>query len=67
MAPEMAAFAAALGFRFRAHAIGGDLTLNDEVTEFGWFAVDRLPADIIPQHVRRIHDAVPETGEVVMA
>jgi 8-oxo-dGTP pyrophosphatase MutT (NUDIX family) len=52
---------------FRAHATGGNLALNDEVTEFGWFAPDHLPADLIPQHVRRIHDAVPETGEVVVA
>ena len=52
---------------FRAHAAGGELALNDEVTEFGWFAPDRLPEDIIPQHVRRIHDAAPTTGEVVVA
>jgi 8-oxo-dGTP pyrophosphatase MutT (NUDIX family)/ubiquinone/menaquinone biosynthesis C-methylase UbiE len=51
---------------FRAHATGGELALNDEVTEFGWFAPDRLPEDIIPQHIRRIHDAAPATGEVVV-
>jgi 8-oxo-dGTP pyrophosphatase MutT (NUDIX family)/ubiquinone/menaquinone biosynthesis C-methylase UbiE len=52
---------------FRAHAAGGELALNDEVTEFGWFAPDRLPEDIILQHVQRIHDAAPETGDVVVA
>ncbi len=51
---------------FRAHAAGGELTLNDEVTEFGWFALDRLPEDIISQHVRRIHDAAPTEGEVIV-
>jgi 8-oxo-dGTP pyrophosphatase MutT (NUDIX family)/ubiquinone/menaquinone biosynthesis C-methylase UbiE len=52
---------------FRAHATGGDLTLNAEVTEFGWFDPDHLPHDLIPQHVQRIHHAAQETLTVVIA
>jgi 8-oxo-dGTP pyrophosphatase MutT (NUDIX family) len=52
---------------FRAHAAGVELALNDEVTEFGWFAPGHLPEDLIPQHVRRVHDAARETDEVVVA
>ncbi len=52
---------------FRARATGGELALNDEVTEFGWFAPDHLPEDLIPLIARRVHDAAPATGEVVVA
>ena len=52
---------------FRAHTTSGELTLNDEVTEFDWFAPDHLPEDIISQHIRRVHDAAPAMGEVVVA
>jgi 8-oxo-dGTP pyrophosphatase MutT (NUDIX family) len=51
---------------FRARAAGGVLTLNPEVTEFGWFAPDHLPQDIIAQQVRRIRDALQETQDVVI-
>jgi 8-oxo-dGTP pyrophosphatase MutT (NUDIX family) len=52
---------------FRAHATGGALTLNAEVTEFGWFDPDHLPQDLIPQHVQRIHNAAQETLTIVIA
>jgi 8-oxo-dGTP pyrophosphatase MutT (NUDIX family) len=52
---------------FRAQATGGELTLNAEVTEFGWFDPGQLPEDIIPQHVQRIQDAAVPTREVVIA
>jgi 8-oxo-dGTP pyrophosphatase MutT (NUDIX family)/ubiquinone/menaquinone biosynthesis C-methylase UbiE len=52
---------------FRARATGGELALNDEVTEFGWFAPDRLPEDLIPLIAQRVRDAARETGEVVVA
>jgi 8-oxo-dGTP pyrophosphatase MutT (NUDIX family)/ubiquinone/menaquinone biosynthesis C-methylase UbiE len=52
---------------FRAHATGGNLTLNAEVTEFGWFDPDHLPQDLTPQHVKRIHDAAQETATIVIA
>jgi 8-oxo-dGTP pyrophosphatase MutT (NUDIX family) len=52
---------------FRARATAGNLVLNPEVTEFGWFPPDQLPVDIIPHHIRRVHDAARETGGVVIA
>ncbi len=52
---------------FRAHATDGDLTLNDEVTEFGWFAPHHLPENLLPRHAQRIHDAARETQTVVIA
>jgi 8-oxo-dGTP pyrophosphatase MutT (NUDIX family) len=51
---------------FRAKPTGGALTLNAEVTEFGWFDPDHLPEDLIPQHVQRIRDAIDETEAVVI-
>jgi len=42
---------------FRCKALGGQLTLNEEVTEFGWFESDNLPPDLLPYHVVRIRDA----------
>jgi len=52
---------------FRAHISGGNLALTDEVTEFGWFAPDHLPQDLIAYHAQRIHDAAGETQTVVIA
>ena len=52
---------------FRARSIGGALTLNAEVTEFGWFDPEHLPQDLIPQHVQRISDAIDEANTVVIA
>ena len=52
---------------FRAKVVGGVLTLNAEVTEFGWFDPDHLPEALIPQHVQRVRDAVHETQTVVIA
>lgn len=52
---------------FRARPSGGTLTLNAEVTEFGWFDPGQLPEDLIPQHVRRIRDTISETAAVVIA
>lgn len=45
---------------FRCSILGGELTLNEEVTEFGWFNPQHLPDDIIPQHKIRISDAVAQ-------
>jgi 8-oxo-dGTP pyrophosphatase MutT (NUDIX family) len=52
---------------FRAHATGGALTLNAEVTEFGWFDPDHLPQDLIPQHVQRVHNAAQDPPTIVIA
>ena len=42
---------------FRCRATGGELTLNDEVTEFGWFHPQDLPDDLIMFHAERILEA----------
>ncbi len=39
---------------FRCRVTGGKLTLNDEVTEFGWFDPQNLPDDLLPFHGERI-------------
>ena len=39
---------------FRCRVLGGELTLNDEVTEFGWFYPQALPDDLIMFHKERI-------------
>jgi len=45
---------------FRCRVTGGTLTLNDEVTEFGWFAPKRLPSDLIAYHRERILPAAAD-------
>lgn len=45
---------------FRCKILDGELTLNDEVTEFGWFDPHHLPPDLIMHHEERILDALPE-------
>ena len=52
---------------FRSKPTAGALTLNAEVTEFGWFDPGHLPEDLIPKHVQRIRDAIDETETVVIA
>ena len=42
---------------FRCRVTGGELTLNDEVTEFGWFDPQDLPDDLILFHGERILEA----------
>ncbi len=42
---------------FRCKRLGGELTLNEEVTEFGWFNPHNLPADLLMHHKIRILDA----------
>lgn len=43
---------------FRCKILGGKLTLNEEVTEFGWFDPHRLPDDMLVHHKIRILDAL---------
>ena len=43
---------------FRCKILGGELTLNEEVTEFGWFNPHRLPDDMLKHHKIRILDAL---------
>lgn len=43
---------------FRCRTLGGQLTLNDEVSEFCWCDPHRLPPDLIMYHEERILDAL---------
>ena len=44
---------------FEVTAISGELTLNNEVTEFGYFTWDTIQQlDIMPHHLERIEDAL---------
>jgi 8-oxo-dGTP pyrophosphatase MutT (NUDIX family) len=47
-----------LAFVFLCRVVGGTLGVTNETTEFGWFAPDALPTDIVPTHPQRIDDAV---------
>ena len=43
---------------FEAEVVGGELTLSDETTEFGYFAIDELDRmDLMEHHVQRVRDA----------
>jgi len=42
---------------FRCKVVGGKLTLNDEVTEFGWFNPQNLPDDLLLYQDQRVSDA----------
>ncbi|MFQ5576840.1 MAG: NUDIX domain-containing protein [Anaerolineae bacterium] len=42
---------------FRCRIVDGTLTLNEEVTEFGWFDPHHLPPDLLLNHRQRILDA----------
>ncbi len=47
-----------VSFSFEAKVIGGELSLSDETTEFGYFSVDELGAlDLLEHHRQRIADA----------
>jgi hypothetical protein len=43
---------------YLGRVLGGSLMLNEEVTEFGWFDPNHLPADLMPTHDQRIRDAL---------
>ncbi len=44
---------------FEVERVDGELTLNNEVTEFGWFTWEEIQQlDIMPHHLERIEDAL---------
>jgi 8-oxo-dGTP pyrophosphatase MutT (NUDIX family) len=47
---------------FVCREVGGVLRVSDETTEFGYFAPDALPSDIVSTHVERILDSVAARG-----
>lgn len=47
-----------LVFTFVCRIIGGSLVLTEESDQTAYFQVDSLPANTLPKHVERIHDAL---------
>ncbi len=48
-----------VSFSFEAEVIGGELSLSDETTEYGYFSVNELDAvDLLEHHRQRIEDAM---------
>ena len=53
-----------VAFTFEVEVTGGELTLSDETTEFGYFAVDKLDGlDLMEHHIPRIQDAAANRAE----
>lgn len=47
-----------VAFSFEAEAIGGELSLSDETTEYGYYSLDELKRmDLMEHHLERIIDA----------
>ena len=48
-----------VAFSFEAQAIGGELSLSDETTEYGYYSVDEMKQlDMMEHHLERIVDAL---------
>ena len=51
-----------VAFSFEAEAIGGELGLSDETTEYGYYSLDEMKQmDLMEHHLERIIDA--QTGQ----
>ena len=47
-----------VAFSFEAEAIGGELTLSDETTDYGYYSLDEMKQmDMMEHHLERITDA----------
>lgn len=51
---------------FWCHPMSGTPGLSDEVSEVGWFTLDRLPEPLLPKHRQRLLDAAEQTGHAVI-
>ncbi len=50
-----------VSFSFEAEIIGGELSLSDETTEYGYFSVNALDTlDLLEHHRQRIEDATQD-------
>ncbi len=50
-----------VSFSFEAEVIGGELSLSDETTEYGYFSVNELGTlDLLEHHKQRIEDAMQD-------
>ncbi len=48
-----------VAFNFEAEAIGGELCLSDETTEYGYFSVGEMKSmDVMEHHLQRVDDAL---------
>ncbi|HEX9074502.1 MAG TPA: NUDIX domain-containing protein [Anaerolineae bacterium] len=47
-----------LVFTFHCRPIGGELTTSNETDACQYFAIADIPANTLPKHVERIHDAL---------
>lgn len=47
-----------LVFTFLCHPVGGELTTSNETDACQYFAIADIPANTLPKHVERIHDAL---------
>ena len=48
-----------VAFSFEAEVVGGELSLSDETTEFGYFDLNEMEAlDLMEHHKERIQDAI---------
>lgn len=54
---------------YLCHVIGGSITKSEETLEVAFFPLDGLPDEIVPSHIKRIHDAVRvrEGGEPILS
>ncbi len=53
-----------VSFSFETEIIGGELSLSDETTEYGYFSVNALDnLDLLEHHRQRIEDAVQDRAE----
>lgn len=54
-----------VALNFEARVSGGNLTVSDETTEFGWYATtDLAELDIVESHLERIADALTDARTV---
>ena len=50
-----------VSFSFEAEIIGGELSLSDETTEYGYFSVNALDnLDLLEHHRQRIEDSIQD-------
>lgn len=56
-----------VAFSFEVEVVGGELSLSDETTEFGYFTVKEMDSlDLMEHHKERIQDAVQNRRATVV-
>jgi len=54
-----------LVFLFLCEPIGGKLTLSEESDQLEYFSIDKLPTNLIPNHLERIQDFI-QASELIL-